>query len=75
MLYHEIRAKWREAGGKFHGPHVETGTMEEAKLLPFLAGLYGEIARLQVEIERLKSDREAERESDALAGYGWHRID
>lgn len=35
----QIRDKWRAAGGSFHGPHVETGHMEESKLLPFLRGL------------------------------------
>lgn len=31
-----LRNLWRENGGNFHGPNVETGTMPEAKLLPFL---------------------------------------
>lgn len=35
----DLRAKWRAAGGGFHGPHVETGTMPEALLLPFLRSL------------------------------------
>lgn len=35
----ELRALWRNAGGEFHGPNVETGTMPEAKLLPFLGSL------------------------------------
>lgn len=34
-----LRALWRDAGGKFHGPNVETGTMPEDHLLPFLRGL------------------------------------
>lgn len=34
-----LRTMWRAAGGGFHGPTVETGTMPEAKLLPFLRGL------------------------------------
>ena len=34
-----------------------------------------EIERLRAEINQMKADREAERESDALAGYGWHDID
>ena len=33
---HELQRMWREAGGGFHGPHVEHGYMEEAKLLSFL---------------------------------------
>jgi hypothetical protein len=35
----ELRALWRDHGGSFHGPNVETGTMREADLLPFLRGL------------------------------------
>lgn len=35
----ELRAMWREHGGDFHGPNVETGTMPEAQLLPFLREL------------------------------------
>ncbi len=32
----ELQDLWRSAGGEFHGPNVETGTMSEANLLPFL---------------------------------------
>lgn len=35
----ELRGMWHGAGGSFHGPQVETGTMPEAKLLPFLRSL------------------------------------
>lgn len=35
----DLREIWRAAGGRFHGPIVETGTMPEAKLLPFLRSL------------------------------------
>lgn len=35
----ELRGLWYGAGGTFHGPNVETGTMPEAKLLPFLRSL------------------------------------
>lgn len=35
----ELRGMWYGAGGSFHGPSVETGTMPEAKLLPFLRSL------------------------------------
>lgn len=31
-----IRKLWQLYGGKFHGPNVEHGSMEETKLLPFL---------------------------------------
>lgn len=35
----ELRAYWRAHGGRFHGPHIETGVMAERKLLPLLADL------------------------------------
>lgn len=35
----ELRGMWYGAGGMFHGPNVETGTMPEHKLLPFLRSL------------------------------------
>lgn len=35
----ELRERWRAAGGSFHGPCVETGTMPEAQLFPFLRAL------------------------------------
>lgn len=34
-----LRKAWRAAGGEFHGPNIETGTMPEANLLPFLRRL------------------------------------
>lgn len=34
-----MRRLWRTAGGEFHDPRVETGTMPESKLLPFLRTL------------------------------------
>lgn len=36
----ELKSMWIKAGGSFHGPHIETGTMPENKLLPFLRSLY-----------------------------------
>ena len=36
MTDDDVRDWWRRWGGKFHGPNVEHGTMEEAKLLPLL---------------------------------------
>lgn len=42
-----VRDCWRAAGGKFHGPNVETGTMPEAKLLPYLRSLYQQIFDLR----------------------------
>jgi len=35
----DIRKLWREKGGSFHGPNVETGTMPETQLLLFLREL------------------------------------
>lgn len=35
----ELRGMWYGAGGTFHGPNIETGTMPEARLLPFLRSL------------------------------------
>ena len=35
----DLRARWRAAGGSFHGPNVETGTMPEVRLLQFLRSL------------------------------------
>lgn len=35
----DLRALWRAAGGGFHGPNIETGTMPESLLLPFLRSL------------------------------------
>jgi len=34
-----LRNLWRDNGGRFHGPHVETGTMPEADLFVFLRRL------------------------------------
>lgn len=42
IALHELITLWRRAGGSFHGPRVETGTMPEARLLPFLQALVGE---------------------------------
>ena len=39
MTDNDLRALWHAAGGYFHGPHVESGTMPEDKLLAFLRGL------------------------------------
>ena len=39
MTDNGLRDVWRNAGGQFHGPNIETGTMPEAKLLPFLRWL------------------------------------
>lgn len=39
MTDEDIRALWLSKGGSFHGPNIETGTMPEAQLLPFLREL------------------------------------
>jgi hypothetical protein len=60
MTDKEIRDLWRKAGGKFHGPNVEHGYMEEAKLLPFLRRLiedpYGHKADHAAHMRKLDSD-------------------
>jgi hypothetical protein len=38
----DLRRLWRDAGGAFHGPIIETGYMHEENLLPFLRKLLGE---------------------------------
>lgn len=43
----ELRALWRKHGGDFHGPNVETGTMPESKLLPFLRSIVDYSAALE----------------------------
>lgn len=35
----QLKDMWREAGGRFYGPNVETGSMPEEQLLPFLRKL------------------------------------
>ena len=37
----ELREIWRKKGGSFHGPNIETGTMPESILLPWLRELIG----------------------------------
>lgn len=39
-----LRAFWRACGGEFHGPHIETGTMPESMLLPFLRDFAAAVA-------------------------------
>jgi hypothetical protein len=38
----ELKEMWKVAGGEFYGPNVETGSMPEFKLLPFLRSLIQE---------------------------------
>jgi hypothetical protein len=55
ITYHELIGLWRAAGGRFHGPNVETGTMPEAMLLPFLQALVGPNQTLEQVAERVKA--------------------
>lgn len=48
----DLRAWWREQGGRFHGPNVETGTMPEEQLLPALRGLFEQLNDAQQRCER-----------------------
>lgn len=59
----QIRARWREAGGKFHGPNVEHGSMEERALLRFLGSLYNDIQKLRDLLTECASDLECEIEA------------
>lgn len=43
---HTLRAFWKNNGGEFYGPNVETGSMPEAKLLPLLRTLIEDNAAL-----------------------------
>lgn len=43
-----LRAWWKSNGGSFHGPHVETGTMPEEKLLPLLRDLLAVVPVVEV---------------------------
>lgn len=56
MTDDDLRKLWRDAGGSFHGPRVETGTMPEEKLLPFLCRLVGERNKLAEANAKLKAD-------------------
>jgi hypothetical protein len=58
MTDDELRAMWRNAGGHFHGPRIETGTMPEARLLPFLRELMA--------AERVEARKQYEGKRDAF---------
>lgn len=45
---------WRDAGGSFHGPHVEHATMPESDFLPFMERLLQERARYRSLVHDLK---------------------
>jgi len=48
-----IRAMWRAAGGEFHGPIVEHGSIKEGDLIRFVRNLYEE-ARAEGRSEALR---------------------
>lgn len=52
----DIRRIWRDAGGRFHGPNIETGTMPESQLLPFLRSLLSPTAKDQVIAAKQQGD-------------------
>jgi hypothetical protein len=57
-----LRRRWREAGGEFYGPHVETGSMPEAKLLPFLRSLLNQSPHCQAEsAEAIEAEQDERR--------------
>lgn len=69
-----MRELWRSAGGRFHGPHIETGTMPENTLLPFLAMLVGraesaeaELAKLRERAEKAEAELRKLREQEPVA--------
>lgn len=53
-----IRDLWRNSGGKFHGPHVETGTMPEENLIKFLRTILSANPQPQTEHVRVPVDRD-----------------
>lgn len=63
MRDEQIRDRWREAGGSFHGPRIEHASMEERLLLRFLGTLYDEISELRRALELCASDLECEIEA------------
>lgn len=50
-LNREIIQIWKDAGGYFHGPHVEHAVMQYSKWLPFMRDLIERNHRLTQEIE------------------------
>lgn len=59
-----MRDLWRKHGGDFHGPRVETGTMPEADLLPFLRSLITGAPLATRADGRIIDQREAKSERD-----------
>jgi hypothetical protein len=66
----ELRSMWLQAGGKFHGPNVETGRMPESLLLPFLRS----IAQPAEPAEAQPSSMPREALQAIMLAYGhlWH---
>ena len=57
-----MKKLWTDNGGEFHGPNVETGTMPESDLLPFLHSLQQKLPDQyefqRVDVKQLLSDWE-----------------
>lgn len=54
----DLRAMWRQHGGMFHGPLIETGTMPEAKLLAFLRAILALRPQSECEAPTVEAARE-----------------
>ncbi len=78
MTDSELRGLWRKAGGNFHGPSVETGTMPEANLLPFLRELMTaegkRYAPLMQAVEWLLDDGHMNQEHLARLRAAWEAV-
>jgi hypothetical protein len=73
MTDSELRDLWRKAGGNFHGPRIETGTMPEAALLPFLRGLVtAERERCGRRLRELGNEQDAEARANAYEAKARH---
>ncbi len=68
-----LRQYWRNNGGEFHGPNVETGSMPETKLLPLLRRLLdmGTPApeATSNSVTHYAASEKAERQQDVMCGY------
>lgn len=62
IAIHEAIALWRAAGGTFHGPNIETGSMLESVLIPFIQALVGDQQSLGLVAERVVKIRPLQKE-------------
>lgn len=69
MTDHELRDFWRKAGGNFHGPYIETGTMPESQLLPFLRSLVA-AERERYAQAACEAGEDVKRHDDLQIGHG-----